>query len=290
MDGSKRTPGRDRVAQLSALLATIVFLTVGGQVEARGTARVDKTVVEEKDGEWKLKFTIDYGGEPHLGHIPMIFSFKQTATYERSTDDSHPDKDHPVERKIAMSNAAPINLPMDVGFADMSGKMFKITKFDMKLNREADFEAGEYELTIKPSEGGTIGGVIRLQLKGKNKVINRGSINIEAKPPSPKKAQPKEAASDGSSSKPKAAEDYSSDQLSGIDDISDEEAAAIHDPTAAGEVEPKQGGCGCRVVGERDGVPWYRGLLLLGMLPVATTLRRRRCFMAVRAAAPRARA
>jgi MYXO-CTERM domain-containing protein len=252
-----------------ALLATFSLSFVSSSALARGSVRVAQSTITEADGEWKLKFTIDYGAMPHLAHIPMVFSFKQTAIYERSMTDETGDK--PVERTVPVQNATPINLPMDVGFADMSGKMFKITKFGMKLTRDADFEAGEYTLTVKLAAGGTLGQNVRLMLRGKNKAVDRRSMVFEAKPPPKKNGAKEAAATDDGDGKPKAAEDYTSD-LSGIEDISAEEAAAIQDPDAPPPVEQKQGGCGCRVAGQP---PVEGGWLLALAVGAALTLRRR---------------
>ena len=250
---------------LSAALVALAAFLVAGPLMARGSVRVAQTSVTEDDGEWTLKFTIDYGGEPHMPHIPMRFSFKQTSIFERYTDDTTGDK--PATRTVPVQNAVPIDLPMDVGFSDMSGKTFKITKFKMPLTRDAGFEAGEYSLTVRLVSGGTMGGTIRIRLNGNNKVINRKAITFEAPPPKEKPKSDNKPEESGPT-KPRAAEEYGPD----LDDIPD--VAPGEDPDAPPAVPPKQGGCGCVLVGgEAQPNSTWLSLLALGAL---WTLRRRR--------------
>ena len=75
--------------RLFAGLLTLILLGLALPSFAGGSVRLAKTSVDEdKRGRWKLKFTINYGKKPHIGHIPMVFSFKQTAIYERYVDDN----------------------------------------------------------------------------------------------------------------------------------------------------------------------------------------------------------
>src|SRR3990172_1499646 len=92
MARSGRSAGKLGRITLSAVLVALATFLVAGPLLARGSARVAQSSVDEKDGEWTLKFTIDYGGEPHMPHIPMRFSFKQTALFERFVDDTTGDK------------------------------------------------------------------------------------------------------------------------------------------------------------------------------------------------------
>jgi MYXO-CTERM domain-containing protein len=162
---------------------------------------------------------------------------------------------------------------MDVDFADVNGTIHKITTFGVRLTRDRDFEAGEYELTVKLSEGGTLGRPQRITLKGNNKVIDRRAMVFGGEVSSKKgnntaKAQP--TADD----KPKAAEEYSPD-LSDIEDISDKEASQIDDPNAPPSEDPRQGGCGCRVVGT-EGAAGAGGVIVALTLLTALGARRRR--------------
>jgi MYXO-CTERM domain-containing protein len=247
---------------LAMALVALVALSLSSSALALGTVQVASSTVDEDDGRWKLKFTIDYGKAPDLPTVPTVFEFKQVVLYELSLTDEHPDK--PVERRVPIQNATPINLPMDVSFSDVSGNLHRITKFTMPLTRDADFEAGEYELTVRMSRGGTLGNKMRIILKGKNKVINRKSISFEADAPKPK---PKSAPDMGSEDTgPKAAEDLGPD-LSDIPDDPGDETTGGPKP-----VDKKQGGCGCRVAGT-PAPAWGWASLALAALPL---MRRRR--------------
>ena len=78
------------------------------------------TVEEDSKGRWKLKFTIDYGKKPHIGHIPMVFEFKQTAIYERYVDDNTGNT--PATRTVPVRNAEPKYENVDVGFSNSKGE------------------------------------------------------------------------------------------------------------------------------------------------------------------------
>jgi len=240
-----------------------------GRASARGTVRVHNPNPKEDDGEWKLKFTINYGRMPDLPHVPMMFSFKPTAVYQRSLTDASPDK--PIMTRKPIVNGTPINLPMDVGFSDMTGKMFKITKFGMTLTRDADFVAGEYTLTVRLTSGGHIGGPQHIRLKGNNKVIDRRAMVFTAKAPEKKPKDDKPApGEDADSSEPHAAEDMGPD-LSDIPDVPDDGS----DPDAPPAVPPKQGGCGCEAVGRgAPGAGVWLAALGLGLVVSRRRLRR----------------
>src|ERR1700730_10187394 len=109
--------------------------------------------------------TIDYGSVPQIPHVPVIFSFQPTVLYERALLDKTGDK--PQLNRIPLSNQQTINEGMDIGFADASGKVFKITKFDFVIKRDHGFEAGEYDLKIKREDDGVqLGQTLKLTLKG----------------------------------------------------------------------------------------------------------------------------
>jgi hypothetical protein len=243
-----------------ATLFAVAMVVWASPSWAAGSVKMTNTTVEESDGSWKLKFTIDYGKMPHLAHVSMTFSFKQTAIYERSLTDDSPDT--PVERTVVVHNAEPLNVPSDVDFSDVQGKLFQVTKYGIKLTRDADFEAGEYELTVKEANGRKVGGTLRIKLKGKNKIINRKAMDFSSSAPKPKpKSDPEPVASDvNDDGSPVAAEDRGPD-LSDIPDVSSD------DGSDAAKVEPKQGGCGCEVVQPTETSPlWIYGLAGLAVL------------------------
>ncbi|MEM1031675.1 MAG: hypothetical protein AAGN82_15095 [Myxococcota bacterium] len=266
---------------LACLVAAMVF-GWAGVASALGSVRTDKSAYEEKDGVWKVKFTIDYGRKPDLPHVPMTFSFKQVMIYKRVLTDEGGDE--PQLRKERVDRATPINVPMDVGFADASGTMYKVTKFKIKLRRDNDFEAGEYELKVKTSNGTSVGRPLRLRLNGKNKAIDYRSLDFGASRPKPKAAAdpgPPAEAGDDEADEGGAVEDMGPD-LSDIPDVDDSE---LDEPDAPPAVAPKQGGCGCRVAGTRvidknapEGVPpsWPHGPVAIVALTLGVVGRRRR--------------
>lgn len=263
---AKRGTGRRAVALLAALM---VFGWVGAAF-ALGSVRTDKRAYEEKDGVWRVKFTIDYGRKPDLPHVPMTFSFKQVMVYKRVLTDEGGET--PQMRKERVPNATPINVPMDVGFSDASGKMYKVTKFKIKLRRENDFEAGEYELKVKTSSGKSLGRPLRIVLNGKNKAIDFRSIDFASpKPKSKSAAEPAAPEDAGTDNDGGAVEDMGPD-LSDIPDVPDDE---LPDVGAPPPVEPKQGGCGCHVVGRRSDLPGAPSGALGLLLGAALLVRRR---------------
>ncbi len=254
---------------LTGLLIAGALVATAGRAQARGTVQLHTPVVKEDDGTWKLRFTINYGSVPHMAHIPVIFSFKPTAIYERALTDASPNK--PVRTRKPIVNGIAINVSDQIGFADMSGKLFKITKYKTKLTRRADFEAGEYDLTIKLVGGGTLGRRMHVKLQGDNKAIDRRAVVFTAKAPKEKKPEKKSWEEPENDGKPRAVEDMGPD-LSDIPDLPDEDV----EPQVKGppSEDPKQGGCGCHQVGSLppSGLAWL-GPLVLG---AGLVLRRRR--------------
>lgn len=267
---SARSAARPRRGFALALFLLLGVLATSSPAWARGTVQVLNNPAQESSGAWKLKFKIDYGSVPDLATVPMTLEFTPKAIYERSLTDESGDK--PIERRVPITNGTAINVPVDVSFSNVQGQKFRVTKFSIKLRRDNDFEAGEYELVVKTRRG-RMGRPILLKLQGKNKVINRKSIEFTAKP-KPKKEGSGDAADEAPVDEgPVASEDMGPD-LSDIPDISDEEAEAALAQDAPPPVEPKQGGCGCEVVGTP--VPGRWGALLALTLGAAVSLRRRR--------------
>jgi|GEM_PF-656763 len=266
-----------RLPLLFALLALVFGLTLveGSALAARGV-RAEKTTLDEDPDThaWKLKLTIDHGSTPDRDVVPLVFSFKQTATYERSLTDESPDK--PVTRTAPLTNQTAMNSEQEVAFSEPgTGKRFNATRFPITLRRKEDFEAGEYELTVKVVGGQTLG-TVRLQLKGENKPIDRRSLSFapSAAGGSKKKVEPGAKAAEPAT-KSGAAEDQGPD-LSNIPDASNSGATArSNEPAAPPPVPPKQGGCGCHLVGERSQTMSH-GLALLGALALVVSRRQRR--------------
>ncbi|AUX44821.1 hypothetical protein SOCE26_062890 [Sorangium cellulosum] len=274
---ARRLPGGGRRLLLARLVAAALALLgawlPASAARAAGTVTIADRSPTEIDGRWKLKMTINYGGTPHLAHIPMLFSFTPTVHYERALTDQSPEK--PILNRIPLQNQQSINESMDVGFSDGSGKIFSITKFDFVLRRDRGFEAGEYELVIKrASDGAQMGQKQKITLQGENEVIDRRAIVFSGEKKK-KKDEKADAAGDeksdaaggekGSEPGTEPVESAPSDETSPGDAPPDE---------APPPVEPKQGGCGCRLSPEEGATPIALPLVALGA--VAALARRRR--------------
>jgi MYXO-CTERM domain-containing protein len=252
------------------LFAALALLLAPRTASAFGSVKVEGgTTLKEADGRWKLKLVVDYGSLPDINFVPTLFSFQMQTLYERSLTDEGGDK--PVITKKSLQNQQPIIESMDIGFSDGTGKTFKITKFNFVIRRDRGFEAGEYTLQLKRTDdGANIGQKIRVILEGDNPIVDRRSISfVGGKEPKKeeKKEAPKEASPSGEGDAP-AGNDTPSD-------LPPSDAAPVDAPPP---VEPKQGGCGCRVAGEPSDRTHTSGLgVALGLgLVGAVGLRRRR--------------
>lgn len=256
---------------LAALGVALTALLAPSVAEAR-SIRLHNPRPDEKNGKWKLKFTINYGKKPHMAHIPTVFSFKHVTKYEWAYTEQSPEK--PVFTRQPLHNQPEINIPVDIGFADASGKLFSITKMDVPIRRDPDlgFESGEYILTVRES-GRPLGRPIRITFGGQNKPIDRRPIEFKAKPVGPKKP---------AGTKPPGGESSEdSDPLVGHDmgdvmvDESELEGVELDEPDGPPAEQPRQGGCGCRLEdggADVDGLGWLALVALGGTL----VLRRRR--------------
>lgn len=264
----RRTASGRLLAAALALLGALLLVTFAQPARAAGTVTVADRAPKEEDGRWKLKMTMDYGAVPHMGHIPMIFAFTPVVLYERALTDQSPEK--PVLNKIPLRGQQSINESMDVGFADASGKVFKVTKFDFVLRRDRDFEAGEYELKItRVSDGVQMGQTQKITLQGENPVVDRRAIVFTGEKKKDKKEE-KKAEGEGEKAAGEPAEEPAADEPAPGEGS---EAPVEAPPT----VEPKQGGCGCRVAGGDAGSRTMSGSALAALaLAAAASLRLRR--------------
>ncbi len=256
---------RRLAALLSSILVLFGVVLRAHVAEAAGTVQISTREPVEDDGKWKLKFTIDNGSVPILPHMPVLFVYTATVHYERARTDKTGDK--PVLNRIPLQTQQPINESLDVGFSDASGKIFSKTQFDFVIRRDRGFEAGEYELKIKrEGDGVQLGQVIHLTLKGDNPVIDRRAIVFSGD-------KSKKVAPDKAGGGDKAADDKKTDAPAAAPEGGGEpppEAAPA--PPA---VEPKQGGCGCKVAGDERSPDAPIALAVFG-LAVAVAARRRR--------------
>ncbi|XYH93450.1 MYXO-CTERM sorting domain-containing protein [Sorangium sp. So ce1128] len=267
LDGGRRLLLARVVAAALALLGAWLPASAA---HAAGTVTIADRSPKEDDGRWKLKMTINYGGTPHLAHIPMLFAFTPTVHYERALTDQSPEK--PILNKIPLQNQQGINESMDVGFSDGSGKVFSITKFDFILRRDRGFEAGEYDLVIKrASDGVQMGQKQKITLQGDNAIIDRRAIVFtgEKKKKDDKGDKADKADAEESDEPAKEAEGEPAS------DAADAEPSSAELPPdeAPPPVSPKQGGCGCRLAPDEAAVPFALPLVALG---AAVALARRR--------------
>lgn len=171
---------------LFALLAAIAaFLSFPHAAQAGvGTFKMKSTEVNEVSGAWHVYVTIELPKPPLTAHQSMKFLFTKTMVYERSLIDGHAE---PVINRQALQNQTPSVESLDVDFADPSGKIFKGTRFDFGLTRTRGYEAGEYKVELRTSDGTNIGGAATLTLKGDNPVVDRRAMAFNAKEKSIKK-------------------------------------------------------------------------------------------------------
>ncbi|WP_437630136.1 MYXO-CTERM sorting domain-containing protein [Sorangium sp. So ce854] len=272
--GAARRLGGRRLLLARVVAAALALLGAwlpATAAHAAGTVAIADRSPKEDGGRWKLKMTINYGGTPHLAHIPMLFSFTPTMHYERALTDQSPEK--PVLNKIPLQNQQSINESMDVGFSDGSGKVFSKTKFDFVLRRDRGFEAGEYDLVIKrASDGVQVGQKQKITLQGENEIIDRRAIVFtgekKKKDASADKADKADAEKSGEPASDEAQDEPASDAAEA--DAPSDDAMPDEAPPP---VSPKQGGCGCRLGPDEAATPLALPLVALG---AAAALARRR--------------
>ncbi len=174
-------------AKVSAFLGVIAFTLVSlfaSPASAAGSFKLKTTSVSESGGQWHIFVTLELSRAPATAHVPMKFLFQKEMVFERALIDGH---DQPVLNRMALTNQMPSIESVDVDFADGSGKIFKGTRFDFSLSRDHGYEAGEYLVKVRTSDGTDIGGSQHLSLNGDNPVVDRRSITFNAKDPSVKK-------------------------------------------------------------------------------------------------------
>ena len=240
------------------MLLTALLVALPSSAFAKGTVRAEKAAVDEVEETWKFVFIVNNGTVPDMQFIPVLITFEPVVLFERSLTDESGDK--PVLNRKQLQNQKTIDVSTDIGFSDGT-KMHKETRFRISLTRAKGFEAGEYVMVIKKSDGGEqLGAKVRITLNGENKAIDRRSITFVGEDPNKKK-------------KPMATPDASKDATPPEGGGEDTSPAA--DPPAAEEppaVPPKQGGCGCKVPSSNRANAGFAAVTLAGAL----LLRRRR--------------
>lgn len=260
-----------RLRSLLAPLFAVFFVLLAGDARAAGSFVITNKEVNEIGGAWHLYVTVELPKAPSVAHQPMKFLFTKTVAYERSLLDGHSE---PVQTRQALQNQQPSVESLDVDFADPSGKIFKRTRFDFNLARPRGYEAGEYTVELKTSDGVAVGGKQSLILKGDNEVVDRRTITISAKEKGVRKieaydAGAKVAQNDEPSAVPQGGEVTPTGTATGF------VPKEAYKETEEEKIKTRPGGCGCRLPGSST-----PAALLYGLLPFAAfalfTLRRRR--------------
>lgn len=169
---------RARQALFVLLAAIATLVTFPRSAHAAGVFKLKSAEVNEVSGAWHLYVTIELPKAPLTAHQSMKFLFTKTMVYERSLIDGH---NEPVINRQVLQNQTPSVESLDVDFADPSGKIFKGTRFDFGLTRARGYEAGEYKVEVRTSDGVTIGSTANLILKGDNPVVDRRAMAFSAK-------------------------------------------------------------------------------------------------------------
>ena len=266
---------RHPLAVLVAFVAAIAItlLALPRTAHAAGQFKLKSNDVQEVSGAWHLYVTIELPKAPLTAHQPMKFVFTKNVVYERSLVDG---KSEPVQTRQPVSDPAPAVENLDVDFADPTGKIFKGTRFDFGLTRTRGFEAGEYTVEVRTSDGTNIGGKQNLILKGENPVVDRRSIAFNPKDKSIKKVEGYDAGAN-------QAQNDTNDTASaggGNGEVTPTGTAQPFIPqegyqeTEEEKIKTRPKGCGCDMPGGANAG------LLLWLLPLAgigvMALRRRR--------------
>lgn len=259
---------RSRIpAALLAFAAVLALVfTFARDARAAGAFKLKSPEVNEVSGGWHIYVSLDLPKAPLTAHQTMKFHFTKTVAYERSLVDG---RSEPVNNRQVLQNQSPSIESLDVGFGDATGKIFKSTRFDFTLTRTRGYEAGEYKVEVKTSDGVTIGSPQNLVLKGDNPVVDRRSIAFNAKDPSVKKVEAYDAGA-------KVAQNDPLPEAANNPGMGDVEATGTAQPfipkegyekTPEEEIKTRPKGCGCSVpgMGGAGALLWAAPLAGLGL-------------------------
>ncbi|MEO8876047.1 MAG: hypothetical protein ABI461_10700, partial [Polyangiaceae bacterium] len=243
---SERPRGRFSRALVTLLLLVSAVILVAADAFGAGSIKVKSTEVTEISGAWHLYVKIELPKAPSIPHVPMRFVFTKTMAYERALIDGHSD---PVMNRQALQNQPPSTESLDVDFANGQGNIFKGTNFDFDLTRTRGYEAGEYKLQVRTSDGVDIGSSTTIILKGDNPVVDRRSITFDAK------KKPIQKVDDGSDAGKKAGPDESEFAAPTNGDVAPAGSTGSFIPADAYNATPEEQGkdhpkgCGCSLPG-----------------------------------------
>ena len=253
------------LSQSAFVVVTFLALMLAApDARAAGSFKLKSTEVSEVSGAWHIFVTIELPRAPAIAHTPIKFLFTKTAVYERALIDNH---EGPVTNRQSLVGQTPSIESLDVDFADGSGKIFKGTRFDFGLTRQRGYEAGEYKVQVRTSDGTDIGGSAQITLKGENAIVDRRAMTFNAKEKSIKKV---DTGVDGGLIAKSDNSDVTATAPTGGDVTASGTAAPFIPADAYNKTPEEQGlkehpkGCGCSVPGMAEGP----GALLVG-LPLA---------------------
>jgi hypothetical protein len=164
-------------AAFASLLA-VASLLLATSASAGGSFRLRSTSVPEVSGGWHIYCDLSMSRPPDIAHQTLKFLFTKTAVFERDLVDNNP---NPVTNRQALVGQNPSVESLEVDFSDASGKIYKGTHFDFSVTRLRGYEAGEYQLKVRTSDGVDIGSPARLVLNGDNPVVDRRAMTFDAK-------------------------------------------------------------------------------------------------------------
>ena len=247
-----------------ALACLALVMTIASDASALGVFKLKSTEATEVSGAWHVYVTIELPKAPLTAHQTMKFHFTKTMAYERALIDGHSE---PVLNRQALQNQTPSIESLDVDFADPSGKVFKGTRFDFGLTRTRGYEAGEYKVEVKTSDGTNVGNSATLILKGDNPVVDRRAIAFNAKESGVKKV----AGYDGGGAAP--TEDGPAAANNNMGEVTPSGIAQPFIPkegynkTPEEEIKERPKGCGCTVPGTSGpgSLLWLAPLAGLGL-------------------------
>ena len=262
-----------RSALVFLAAVAVLFAWSGTSDAATGKFSLKTKEVNEVSGGWHVFVTIELPKPPLTAHQSMKFLFTKTAVYERALVDG---KDQPVMNRQTLTGQAPTIEGLDVDFADPSGKIFKGTRFDFSLARTRGYEAGEYKVELRTSDGFTVGTTQDLILKGDNPPVDRRAIAFNAKEKSIKKVEAYDAGQNvAQNDEPAAANTNGPGEVTPTGTATGFVPAEGMQETEEEKIKTKPGGCGCEVPVMTSG-PLSAALFALPVLGLGLVAFRRR--------------
>ena len=235
---------------LAVALACLALVTLFARdARAVGTFKLKSTEANEVSGAWHVYVTLELPKPPLTAHQSMKFLFTKTVAYERALIDGHTE---PVLTKQALQNQTPSVESLDVDFADPSGKVFKGTRFDFGLTRTRGYEAGEYKVEVRTSDGTNVGSAATLILKGDNPVVDRRAIAFNAKESGVKKVAGYDAGNVAQNEDTPGAPGNNMGEVAPSGTATPFIPKEGYNKTSEEEIKQRPKGCGCDIPGGVD--------------------------------------